>query len=74
MRSRVSRVAAAVIFDVAVGGVALWFHGSGATFAYAYLIRPILEAKTTPARLDMDSLLLNLFMKLYLKYPPQAGQ
>ena len=45
MRSPVSRVAAAVIF-LAVTGVALWFHGGGATPAFADFLEPILEAKT----------------------------
>ena len=31
MRSPVSRIAAAVIFVLAVGGVAFWFHGVGTT-------------------------------------------
>ena len=45
MRSPVSRMAAAVIFVVALGGVALWFHGSGATYALADFIQPLLDAK-----------------------------
>ena len=35
MRSPVSRVAAAVVFVLAIGGVALWFHGGGTTPALA---------------------------------------
>jgi outer membrane lipoprotein-sorting protein len=46
MRSPVSRVAAAVIFVLAITGVALLFHGSGATRAFADFVKPILEAKT----------------------------
>ena len=46
MRSPVSRVAAAVIFVLAVTGVAWWFHAGGTTPAFADFIRPILEAKT----------------------------
>ena len=46
MRSPVSRVAAAAIFVLAIVGVALWFHGGGATPAFADFIEPILEAKT----------------------------
>jgi prepilin-type processing-associated H-X9-DG protein len=46
MRSPVSRVAAAVVFVVSIAGVALWFHGGGANFAFADFIQPILEAKT----------------------------
>jgi outer membrane lipoprotein-sorting protein len=46
MHSRVSRVAAAVISVLAVGGVAFWFHGAGTTPAYADFVKPILEAKS----------------------------
>ena len=46
MRSPVSRVTAAAIFVLAVTGVAVWFHGSGATPAFADFLEPILEAKT----------------------------
>ena len=44
MRSPVSRVAAAVIFLLAVAGVAWWFHAGGATPVYADFLKPILEA------------------------------
>ena len=46
MRSPLSRVTAAAIFVLAVAGVALWFHGGGATPAVADFLEPILEAKT----------------------------
>jgi outer membrane lipoprotein-sorting protein len=46
MRSRISRVAAAAIFVFAVTGVVLWFHGAGATLAFADFIEPILEVKS----------------------------
>ena len=46
MRSPVSRVSAAAVLVLAIAGVALWFHGGGATFAFADYIAPILEAKT----------------------------
>jgi outer membrane lipoprotein-sorting protein len=46
MRSSVSRVAAAVIFILALTGVALWFHGAGATPTLADFIQPVLDAKT----------------------------
>ena len=46
MRSPMSRVAAAVIFVVAITGVVWWFHAGGATPAYADFLKPILEAKT----------------------------
>jgi outer membrane lipoprotein-sorting protein len=46
MRSPISRVTAAAIFIFAIAGVALWFHGGGATSALADFSRPILEAKT----------------------------
>jgi outer membrane lipoprotein-sorting protein len=46
MRSPVSRVAAAVVFVVAVAGVAFWFHGVGIMPAFADFLEPILTAKT----------------------------
>lgn len=46
MRSPVPRVAAAVIFVLAVTGVALWFHGGGTAPVFADFLEPILEAKT----------------------------
>ncbi len=46
MRSPVSRVSAAAIFALAIGGIAVWFHGGGATPAFADFIEPILSAKT----------------------------
>ena len=46
MRSPVSRVAAAVIFILAIVGVAMLFHGGGATSAFADFVKPLLEAKT----------------------------
>ena len=46
MRRPVSRVSAAAVLVLAVTGVALWFHGGGATIAFADLIAPIIEAKT----------------------------
>lgn len=45
MRSPVSRVAAA-LFLLIITGVALWFHGGGATPAAADFIQPILDAKS----------------------------
>ena len=54
MRSPVSRVAAAVIFVLAITGVALWFHGGGATYAFADFIEPILEAKTAKFKMTTE--------------------
>ncbi len=45
MRSPVSRVAAAVVFLLALTGVALWLHGLGATFVIADFVAPLLEAR-----------------------------
>jgi outer membrane lipoprotein-sorting protein len=53
MRSPVSRVAAAVIFVLAIGGVAWWLHAVGAAPAYADFLKPLLEAKS--ARYKMTS-------------------
>lgn len=49
MRSPVSRISAAAILALAIGGIAVWFHGGGATPAFADFpdfIEPILSAKT----------------------------
>lgn len=46
MRSRGSRIAVAVIHILAITGVTVWFHGSGATPAHADFLDSILEAKT----------------------------
>ncbi len=46
MRSPVSRISAAAILALAIGGIAVWFHGGGATPAFAAFIEPILSAKT----------------------------
>lgn len=55
MRSPVSRVAAAVVFFVAISGVALWFHGSGATMTFAQVVKPILEAKNAQYKITIES-------------------
>lgn len=52
MRHPIPRVAAAVIFILALAGVALWFHGGGTTAAFADFIQPILDAKS--AKFTMD--------------------
>ncbi len=54
MRSPVSRVAAAAIFVLAVGGVAWWLHGGGATLAFADFVAPILDAKTVKYKLTTE--------------------
>jgi hypothetical protein len=54
MRSPVSRVAAAVILVVAIGGVAVWFHGGGTTFAFADFVKPILEAKNARFKITSE--------------------
>ena len=54
MRSPVSRVAAAVIFVLAITGVAVWFHGGGVTFVFADYVRPILEAKTVKYKMTTE--------------------
>ncbi len=54
MRSPVSRAAAATIFVLAIGGVALWFHGTGTTPAFADFVKPILEAKTAKFKITTE--------------------
>jgi outer membrane lipoprotein-sorting protein len=46
MRSPVFRVSAVVSLALAIGGIAVWFHGAGTTVAFAKFIEPILNAKT----------------------------
>jgi outer membrane lipoprotein-sorting protein len=54
MHSPISRVAAAIVFIVAIGGVALWFHGGGATPAFADFIEPIFEAKSLKYKITSE--------------------
>ena len=51
MRRPIFRAAATVIFVLAIGGVALWFHTAGTQFAFADFARPIIEAKTAKYKL-----------------------
>jgi outer membrane lipoprotein-sorting protein len=55
MRSPIPRVAAAAIFVLAVGGVALWFHGGGTTPALADFLQPILNAKTVKYKMTTET-------------------
>jgi outer membrane lipoprotein-sorting protein len=54
MRHRVSAAVAATLFMFAITGVALWFHGSGATYAFADFVAPILEAKTVRYKVTVE--------------------
>jgi outer membrane lipoprotein-sorting protein len=54
MRSPVSRVAATIIFVLAIGGVALWFHGSGAGTALADFAQPIITAKNAKFKMTTE--------------------
>jgi outer membrane lipoprotein-sorting protein len=55
MRSPVSRIAAAVIFVLAITGVAMLFQGGGgAAFALADFAAPILEAKTVKCTMTIE--------------------
>jgi anti-sigma-K factor RskA len=69
MRSPVSRVTAAV-FVLAITGVAVWFHGRGATPALADFLEPILEAKTVKCKMTTEFTALSVQMKLL----PEAMQ
>jgi outer membrane lipoprotein-sorting protein len=55
MRSPVSRIAAAAIFVLAITGVALFFPGSGATFAFDDFAASILEAKTFKCKMIIET-------------------
>ena len=46
IHSPASRISATAILAFAIGGLAVWFHGGGATPAFADFIEPILRAKT----------------------------
>jgi outer membrane lipoprotein-sorting protein len=70
MRSPVSRVTAAAIFVLAVTGVAVWFHGSGATPVFADFLEPILEAKTVRCKVTTEFTAQSVQMKLL----PEAMQ
>ena len=54
MHFPVSRIAAAAIFVLVFAGVAVWFHGSGATPALADFLEPILEAKTVRYKMTTE--------------------
>ncbi len=54
MRSPVSRVAASVIFLLAIGGVTLWFHGGGASPTFANFLQPFLDAKTVTYTMTIE--------------------
>jgi len=66
MHSRISRVAAAAIFVLAIGGVALWFHGIGTTPAFADFLEPILDAKTVKYKVTTRWTSLSAEMKSQL--------
>ena len=55
MRSPISRIAAAVIFVLAVAGVVWWFHAGGTTPVYADFFKPILEAKTARYKVTTET-------------------
>jgi hypothetical protein len=46
MRSPVSRVAAAIIFALTLGGVLLLLHGSGAAVSFAQVVEQVLKVKS----------------------------
>jgi len=54
MRSPVSRVAAAIIFLLAITGVTLWFYGGGTTPALADFITPLLDAKNVKYKVTTE--------------------
>jgi outer membrane lipoprotein-sorting protein len=54
MRSPVSRVAAAAVLVLAIGGVALWFHAGSTTAAFADFVAPILEAKSAKFKMSVE--------------------
>jgi outer membrane lipoprotein-sorting protein len=54
MRHPVSSFAAAAVLALAVGAVALWFHGGGTTPAFADFIQPILDAKTVTFNMTLQ--------------------
>ena len=72
MRSPVSRVAAAAIFVLAIGGVALWFHGGGTTPACADFLQPILEAKTVTYKLTTERTGPSAGMARMMRLPADA--
>ena len=54
MRSPVSRIAAAVVFVLAIGVAILFQGGGGATYAFADFAAPILEAKTVKFKITIE--------------------
>jgi outer membrane lipoprotein-sorting protein len=45
MRSRVSRISAAAVLALTIGGIAVWFHGGGTSPAFGDFLEPLLSAK-----------------------------
>jgi prepilin-type processing-associated H-X9-DG protein len=54
MRSPVSRVAAAIIFAVAFGTVALWFHGGGTNVSFADFVKPLLDVHSARFKITTE--------------------
>lgn len=64
MRSPISRIAATIIFVFVIGGVAIWFHGSGATYALADFMQPIIDANSATCKTTVEM----------PGMPPQSGE
>ncbi|MGO9109633.1 MAG: hypothetical protein ACLP9L_10395, partial [Thermoguttaceae bacterium] len=56
MRHPFSSATAAAIFVLAVVGVGLWFHGGGATPAFADFLQPLLDAKTVKYKMIIETM------------------
>ena len=54
MRSRVSRISAAAVLALAIGGIAVWLRGGGTTPAFGDFLEPILSAKTVTFKETFD--------------------
>ena len=71
MRSPVSRISAAAILALAIGGIAVWFHGGGTTPAFADFIEPILSAKTVTFKTTIEDEGQKLTGKMMATASPQ---
>ena len=71
MRSPVSRISAAAILALAIGGIAVWFHGGGTTPAFANFIEPILNAKTVTFKTTFEGAGQKITNKVMATASPQ---
>ncbi len=71
MRSPVSHIFVAAILALAIGGIAVWFHGGGTTPAFGDFLKPLLSAKTVTFRATFEGKGQNITGKVMAMASPQ---